>query len=150
MKTSNSLMLASFALGFLSLAGCGVEVESELAQNIPAAEANEEAGPTPYTPQMSEDGECQFVSLMLPNMCCDGCVASIQEELAKVEGISEFEADSESHIATFEANKDHDVGNLLDDLSKTNSHIEGWSQNVEGATAAGAKAEVEGSDSASS
>ena len=95
----------------------------------------------------NEDGERQFVSLMLPNMCCDGCVASIQEELAKVEGISEFEADAESHIATFEANKDLDVGNLLDELSKTNSHIEGWSQNE---TEANAEAEGEGSDSVAS
>ncbi|MEC8555953.1 MAG: heavy-metal-associated domain-containing protein [Planctomycetota bacterium] len=150
MKISSSLMIACLTLGFLSLSGCGVDVQSEVAQSIPAAVANEETGPTPYTPQLSENGECQLVSLMLPNMCCDGCVASIQEELAKVEGISEFEADAETHIATFEANKDLDVGNLLDDLSKTNSHIEGWSQNEEEAVTAAAETEGEGSDSAAS
>ncbi|MDA7980354.1 MAG: hypothetical protein MPJ50_16465 [Pirellulales bacterium] len=51
--------------------------------------------------------------------------------MTKVEGIFDLETDPSTTTATFRANKDVDVGQLLDDLSETNDHISGWSQNTE-------------------
>jgi hypothetical protein len=48
--------------------------------------------------------------------------------LTKIEGISELETDTGTTTATFVAVKGLDVKQVLDDLSKDNKHINGWSQ----------------------
>ena len=57
-----------------------------------------------------------------------GCVSSVRRALTPVEGISDFDANPTTNIATFKAIKDVDVVRVLDELSKTNEYIDGWSQ----------------------
>ena len=86
-KFLNLMVLALFACGTILMAGCGEEAaapkgddankdastatstDQQQADAVSADNATEEvAVATPYSPQMSEDGEFQMVSLKLPNM----------------------------------------------------------------------------------
>ena len=70
----------------------------------------------------------KLVSLKLPNMVCNGCAAAVEGDLVKVPGVSNIEFDIGSNNCKFYvADEKLDVKEKLDELAKTNSHIEDWS-----------------------
>jgi copper chaperone CopZ len=70
----------------------------------------------------------KLVSLKLPNMTCSGCAAAVEGDLVKVPGVSNIEFDIGSNNCKFYvADEKLDVKEKLDELAKTNSHIEDWS-----------------------
>ncbi len=127
--------LSLVVFGTFAVIGCHVgETEPTNTTSVNSSEVvgEESVEPvsTPFTPAMGDDGEFQLVALSLPNMCCEGCAQSVREALTEVEGISHLEADASTKSARFQATRDVDVGHVLDELSKTNQHIRGWSRGV--------------------
>ena len=77
-KIQTLMVLAMFACGTIMLAGCGDQgatTSDDASKDASTATSTDEqqadtttATATPYTAQMSDDGEFQLVSLKLPNM----------------------------------------------------------------------------------
>jgi len=57
-----------------------------------------------------------------------GCAASVRSDLSKYHEIKIVELDPRKTTGKFEVKKGFDFETVLANLSKTNSHIEGWSK----------------------
>jgi hypothetical protein len=57
-----------------------------------------------------------------------GCAASVRSDLSEFDEITIVELDPQASTGKFQLKKGFDFETVLADLSKTNSHIEGWSR----------------------
>ena len=111
----NRNLLLTFAL-LAALVGCSTEQAA-----APIVSADKPAANPP-------PAGATLVSLKLPNMVCGGCAAAVEGDLVKVPGISNIETDFEHNACKFYvADEKLDVKAKLEELAKSNSHIEGWS-----------------------
>ena len=115
----NRLSLLTLAL-VAALAGCSAEpATTPVVSATVAVPDKPEASPPP--------AGATLVSLKLPNMVCGGCAAAVEGDLVKVPGVSNIETDFEHNACKFYvADEKLDVKAKLEELAKTNSHIEGW------------------------
>ena len=104
-----------------ALAGCSDEsTTAPVASSTVASPDKPEAPPPP--------AGATLVSLKLPNMVCSFCAAEVEGDLVKLPGVSNVETDFEQNACKFYvADEKLDVKGKLDELAKTNNHMEGWS-----------------------